>query len=291
MLSPKKTLLKALQTGGKILRSSLGRTRYRYKSPMNLVTRADHSSEEAVCTILRRRFPDHSILAEESGESGKGSPYTWVVDPLDGTTNFAHGFPVACISIGLVHYSTPVLGGVYDPFRDELFWAEKGKGSYLNGKKIHVSKTQRLDESLLLTGFPYDRTRRSGFYVNFYRQFMERCHDVRRSGAAALDLCWAACGRVDGFWEFKLRPWDVAAGKLIVEEAGGRVSDFSDREWKALSAFGGETLATNGRIHSEMLKILRNGRSWISGGSFLDRQKEPRRNPERISPLSIRTRR
>jgi myo-inositol-1(or 4)-monophosphatase len=182
----------------------------------------------------------------------------WVIDPLDGTTNFAHTNPVCCVSIGLVdgEAGRPVLGGIYDPFRDELFVAERKKGATMNGRRIRVSRTGNLEEALLVTGFPYDRQQHAEFYTKLYAEFMRRCHDVRRSGSAALDLAWVSCGRLDGYWEFKLNPWDVAAGRLLVEEAGGKVSDFSNRPWASLADFGKQTLATNGRIHARMLKLL-----------------------------------
>ena len=166
----------------------------------------------------------------------------------------APGSPVACFSIALLRANRPLLGGVYDPFRDELFLAEEGRGATLNGKKIQTSAVRRIKESLLVTGFPYDRTTRGKFYTDLYCKFMLRSHDIRRSGSAALDMAWVACGRADGFWEYLLNPWDVAAGLLIVQEAGGKVSDFKGASWKNLESFGRETLATNGKIHRAMLK-------------------------------------
>ncbi len=257
--SAKSLLCEALETAGGILRRHFGRVSIRYKGLANLVTDADLKSERAIVGLIRKRFPGHDILAEEGKGRSTGSDHLWVIDPLDGTTNFAHGFPVSCVSIALIHLGSPVLGGIYDPFRDECFLAEKGAGARLNGRRIRVSTTAKLSKSLLITGFAYDRAARSRFYLDFYRRFMVRCHDVRRSGSASLDLAWIAAGRADGFWEFKLKPWDVAAGLLLIEEAGGTVTDFSGRPWTDPKTFGLQTLATNGRIHREMRTILKNG--------------------------------
>jgi myo-inositol-1(or 4)-monophosphatase len=196
-------------------------------------------------------------LTEESAPTGKGSPYKWILDPLDGTTNYAHHFPQVGVSIALEYKGKVILAGVYDPFRDELFWAEKGHGAWLlhagRQKRIAVSLTRSLAHSLLLTGFPYDRRERIDLYLAYVKTFMQRIQGIRRAGAAALDLCWVACGRVDGYWEWRLKPWDVAAGSLIVEEAGGRMSDFSG---KRFSLYGEQTLATNGRVHRAMLRAM-----------------------------------
>ncbi len=233
-----------------------GSVSIRYKGKADLLTQADLESQEAILGLIRRRFPGHDYRAEEKERKDTGSPYLWVIDPLDGTTNFAHGYPVACISIALLHRNKPILAGVFDPFRQECFLAEKNRGAKLNGKPIHVSRVNRLSESLLITGFPYDRSEKSRFYTEFYRSFMIRSHDVRRSGSAALDLAWIAAGRADGYWEFNLCPWDVAAGCLLVTEAGGKVTDFSSRVWRRVDDFGRQTLATNGRIHSAMKSVI-----------------------------------
>jgi len=253
----KAALEDALRAGGRILIRRFGNVSIGYKGRANIVTEADKESEAGILKILLGRFPDHDVLAEESGSRRRGSEFLWVIDPLDGTTNYAHGNPTACVSIGLLKDGRPIVGGVHDPFRKELFLAEKGRGAFLNGKRIRVSSARSLGESLLTTGFPYDRTEKADFYVRYYKLFMERSHDVRRTGAAALDLAWVAAGRSDGFWEFRLAPWDVAAGLLLIEEAGGRVTDFSGRAWRDPRHFGSETLATNGRIHAAMLKILK----------------------------------
>lgn len=246
----------ALEKAGGILRRNFGKVKTRYKGKANLVTTADFESQAAILALIRKNFPDHDYYAEESARRSTGSDYVWVIDPLDGTTNYAHGYPAACVSIALIRGGQALLGGIYDPFRDECFKAAAGGGSRLNGKRLRVSSSRRLEESLLITGFAYDRAARSRFYINFYRQFMVRCHDVRRSGSAALDMAWIAAGRADGFWEFKLSPWDVAAGLLLVLEAGGKVGDFSGRPWEGIDSFGRETLATNGHIHRQMLGVL-----------------------------------
>ncbi len=252
------TLLEALVVAGRILKRSLGsavKRGYRYKSgTLNLVTATDCEAERAILSVIRKRFPDHAILAEEIGGSRGRAPYKWVIDPLDGTTNFAHSFPMAAVSIGFEEAGRVTLGGVFEPFHDELFTAERGGGAYLNGRRIRVSATPSLGRSLLATGFPYDRRDRAGYYLSIYKAFMLRSQGVRRCGAAAIDLAYVACGRFDGFWEMKLSPWDVSAGSLLVEEAGGRVSPFDGSFY---DGYGRETLATNGRIHKEMIEILR----------------------------------
>jgi len=251
------TLRRALREAGAILRRGFGKVTLRYKGRADIVTESDQASERRILGLIRSRFPDHDYLAEESRPRATGSEYLWVIDPLDGTTNYAHGFPVCCVSIGLLHRGEPLLGGVYDPFRDELFIARRGAGTTLNGRRIRVSGQRRLEQSLLVTGFAYDRHKLSRYYLEFYRVFMERCHDVRRSGSAALDLAWVAAGRLDGYWEFHLKPWDVAAGMLLVREAGGTVTDFSGKPWAAPESFGHETLASNGRLHPRMLRLIR----------------------------------
>ena len=252
------TLLEALERAGRVLRRSLSRAenrRYTYKSgALNLVTAADRAAERAIIGVIRKRFPQHAILAEETGGNRGRAPYKWVIDPLDGTTNFAHGFPMACVSIGFEEAGQVMLGGVFEPFHGELFTAERGHGAYLNGRRIRVSATRELSRSLLATGFPYDRRRRADYYLSIYKAFMGRSHGVRRCGAAAIDLAYVACGRFDGFWEMKLSPWDVSAGALLVEEAGGIISNFDGSSY---DRYGAETLASNGRIHPEMIKVLK----------------------------------
>ncbi len=250
-------LLKALSAGAKVLKKKFLHVSIRYKGRANLVTEADILSQKAILSVIARLAPLHDYQAEENAVRNTGSPFRWVIDPLDGTTNYAHGYPASCVSIALLFKDKPILGGVEDPFRGERFIAEKNRGAFLNGKKISVSKTKLLRESLLITGFAYDRHRHSHFYVERLRKFLLASHDIRRSGSAALDLAWIACGRADGFWEFRLNPWDVAAGWLLVEEAGGRVTDFSGKRWSRPSVFGPQTLASNGRIHSEMLSFFK----------------------------------
>ena len=229
------------------------RVDFKQGAPMNLVTEIDRRSEHAIVEVLGAAFPDHRILAEEGGESPRrDSPFRWLVDPLDGTVNFAHGFPAFCVSIGLEVEGRIVLGVVYDPLHRELFEAEVGKGAFLNGERLCVSGTATIDKALLVTGFSYDQEGRRGNLMHFTR-FALRTQGLRRMGSAALDLCYVAAGRVDGFWELKLCPWDVAAGSLIVTEAGGRVTDFKGHPF---SVDGRETLASNGRVHQEMVEVL-----------------------------------
>ena len=250
-------LSQALERAGKILRKHFGKARVTYKGRADLLTQADLESQESVLALIRARFPDHDYQAEEKGSKLTGAEYVWVIDPLDGTTNYAHGYPASCTSIGLLRRGRPVVGGIYDPFRDEAFLAEAGRGARLNGKTMSVTRVNQVAKALLITGFAYDRAERSKYYIEFYRDFMTRCHDVRRSGTAALDLAWIAAGRADGFWELGLSPWDVAAGLLLVQEAGGRVSDFFGKPWASREQFGKQTLATNGKIHKEMMTVLR----------------------------------
>ena len=216
-----------------------------YKGEADLVTAADRKSEGLIRERIRAQWPSHDVLGEEEGLRDTGSEYRWYVDPLDGTTNFAHGFPVFCVSMALQHKNETVAGLCYDPTRDELFTAEIGKGAYLNEHSIHVSKVANLAESLVATGFPSHK-RHKNPNIHFYHQITLRTHGVRRAGSAALDLCYVGCGRLDGFWEFNLNPWDTAAGVLIVQEAGGRVTDFQGGPFQLNSR---ETLATNGLIH------------------------------------------
>lgn len=254
MQKVKRTLEKAMTEAGHILKKAMARPKkISYKSPVSLVTETDKKAEKTIIEIIKRNFPDHSILAEES-DPKEGSHCKWIIDPVDGTTNFAHGFPIACISIGYEEDGKMKLGGVYNPFIEEWFWAEHGKGASLNGKKIQVSKVPAIKSSLLVTGFPYDRREKSDYYLNIFKNFLGNCHDVRRLGSAAIDLCYVACGRFDGYWEFGLKAWDQSAGAIIVEEAGGRLSDFRGQSF---SVYGSQTLATNGKIHDEMLRNLK----------------------------------
>ena len=234
------------------------RVKIEYKGEADLVTEADRNSEALIIRRVREQFPTHAILGEESGSlaatAASSSGYRWYVDPLDGTTNFAHGFPVFCISLGIERLNAEgqkqrVAGVVYDPTRDELFSAELGRGAFLNGKKISVSTTPNLKASLIATGFPSQK-RHLNPNIYFYHQLTLKTHGVRRAGSAALDLCYVACGRYEGFWEFNLNPWDTAAGVLIAQEAGGQVTDFSGGEFDIASR---QVVATNGLIHKELL--------------------------------------
>jgi len=254
-------LFLALREAGALIRRDFDQpiaVSFKKKSRINLVTKTDRAADRLIRRFLLKTFPTHDFLTEESIPTGKSSPYKWIIDPLDGTTNYAHHFPQVGVSIALEYQGTMILGGVYDPFRDELFWAEEGRGAWLihagRQKRLSVSPTRSLAHSLLLTGFPYDRRERIDIYLMYVKAFMQQIQGIRRAGAAALDLCWVACGRVDGYWEWRLKPWDVAAGVLIVTEAGGRVSDFSG---KRFSTYGEQTLATNGRIHRAMLREMR----------------------------------
>jgi myo-inositol-1(or 4)-monophosphatase len=244
----------ALKAGG-ILRDNIkGIREITFKGDINLVTEMDMRSERAVVETLLASFPGHGIIAEEETRILSNSGFTWIIDPLDGTTNYAHGYPCFSVSIALEYGDEIVLGVVYDPMRDELFMAQKNKGAFLNGKPIKVSNIDTLIKSLLATGFPYDRTVSERNNLDHFHDLLMTSQEVRRDGSAALDLCSVASGRFDGFWELKLKPWDVAAGSLIVLEAGGMVSNFSGMKF---SIHDEEILASNGRIHGKMVEILR----------------------------------
>jgi myo-inositol-1(or 4)-monophosphatase len=226
-----------------------------YKAAIDLVTDADRLAEDRIVETIRSAHPSHRILAEERGQDGSvDSPYQWIVDPLDGTTNFAHGFPFYSVSIGLEYAGECILGVVLDPLRRELFTAELGLGAYMNGKPICVSTTDCLDKSLLVTGFAYNIRDTSNNNLNHFSRISLLAQGVRRTGSAALDLCYVASGRFDGYWEVKLSPWDMAAGIVILLEAGGVVSGFTNGQF---SLYKQELVATNGRIHEELLEGLR----------------------------------
>jgi len=250
--------IQAVKESGAIQREWLGKEKkIEFKGEINLVTEVDKRCEERIIEIIREAFPEHNILTEETPMPEGSSPYRWIIDPLDGTTNYAHGYPCFCTSVALELEGEICLGVIYDPLLDELFTAQQGKGAFLNGERIAVSKTERLTNALICTGFPYDLRESPENNVNHFNNFIMEARAVRRDGSAALDLCYVAAGRFDGFWELKLYAWDVAAGKLIVEEAGGRVTDFSGGD---LDIYGQETLASNGRIHEEMVRVLERGR-------------------------------
>jgi myo-inositol-1(or 4)-monophosphatase len=246
--------LEAATRGGEILKGWFFRKQeIDFKSEIDMVTAADRESERAVVAILRKAFPSHAILAEEETRLVSSSEFRWILDPLDGTTNFVHSYPHFAVSLALERAGTIVIGVVHDPLRAETFTAVGGEGAFSNGARIQVSRSPELNLALLATGFPYDRRQRPDYYLAFFKAFMMRCQGIRRNGAASLDLAYVAAGRLDGFWELGLKPWDTAAGSLLVTEAGGTMSDF---QGKAFCPDHHETLASNGEIHAEMLRVL-----------------------------------
>ncbi len=250
----KSVLFDAAHSAGALMKSKLlSRGGFSEKTEISIVTETDLACEKIVLGKILGAFPDHSILSEESAAK-EGSHHRWIIDPIDGTTNFAHTFPASCVSIGYEEEGQLVMGAVYDPFRDEMFFAEKGHGAYLNNERISVSKVKTLSHSLLATGFPYDRKEKADVYLAIIKTFLLLTHDIRRVGAAALDMCYVACGRFDGYWEANIEAWDKAAGILLVTEAGGRVSDYSGNP---MTLTGRQNLATNGLIHDAMLEQLK----------------------------------
>ena len=240
---------------GHIQRSRYGeKIAVEHKGVIDLVTEVDRACEDAVVSRLRRWFPDHDIVAEETHLGLRGSRFVWFVDPLDGTTNYAHGYPVFCASVALVEDGQVVVGCVYDAMREELFTAERGEGARVNGQPLRVSQAAELLKSLLVTGFPYDLRDNLKSKLRLFNRIMGEARAVRRDGAAALNLAYVAAGRFDGFWEERLQPWDMLAGILMVEEAGGRVSRF---DGSAVRPQADEMLATNGAIHAAMLEVFR----------------------------------
>ena len=251
----------AIQTAreaGHLVAERFGRSiRITNKSELDLVTESDLASERLIIDRIKTYYPRHAILAEESGASEpadreRHSDWRWIIDPLDGTTNYAHGYPCFCVSIGLEFRGRMEIGVIYDPLRDDLFATERGDGVTLNGHRVHVSATRSLNSALLCTGFPYDVRERSEFARHF-ANFIMNAQAVRRDGSAALDLAYVACGRFDGFWEEGLHPWDVAAAVLMIEEAGGRVTHY---DGSAFDIYGVPILASNGLIHDQMMKVL-----------------------------------
>ncbi len=222
----------------------------------NLVTEADHAAEKAILDVIRKNFPEHHILSEETGEIVQDSQYKWLIDPIDGTVNFAHGIPLNCVSIGIEKDGDMLLAAVFNPHMNEFYFAEKGKGATLNDKPIKVSEESRVIKACLVTGFPYTYINIPNGPLEIFDRFIRKGVPVRRLGSAAIDLCWVAAGRFDGFYEHKLEPWDSAAGYLIVEEAGGKVTDF---EGNRFSPYQHRLLATNGKIHEEMLAAINGG--------------------------------
>ena len=264
----------AREAGALLLEYFQQKLKIEYKGDADLVTAADRASEALIRERIGQQFPGHDVLGEEQGLNDRGAEYRWYVDPLDGTTNFAHGYAVFCVSLALERRSGTsarrIAAVVYDPTRAELFTAEQGKGAQLNGQPIRVSKVAQLKECLVATGFPSHK-RHKNPNIYFYHQITLRTHGVRRAGSAALDLCNVACGRFDGFWEFNLNPWDTAAGALIVEEAGGRVSRFDGSPFVLDSR---ETLASNGLVHEALVHEFQE----IFAGRGLDRLPDPRRS-------------
>jgi myo-inositol-1(or 4)-monophosphatase len=251
----KKTLIKAAYEAGKILKENFG-GKFKISSKdvvSNLVTEIDKKSEDKIISIIKEEFPYHNIITEEAGSIFQESEYKWIIDPIDGTVNYAHSIPLTCVSIALEKSDEIILGAVYNPLSDEFFFSEKGKGAYLNERKISVSVTDELRKSLLVTGFPYNSSTHNPDPVAVFKKFLMLDVPVRRLGSAALDLCWTACGRFEGFWEYNLNAWDVAAGYLILEEAGGKVTNFKGDKY---SVYGKQILATNNLIHEEMLEII-----------------------------------
>ena len=250
--------IQTAQDAGRILAERFGRLiRIDHKGDIDLVTEADLAAEHLIVERIRSYYPRHAILAEESGSSatlyeGQEGQWRWIIDPLDGTTNYAHGYPCFCVSIALEHAGQLVIGVIHNPLRDETFAAERGSGATLNGRRMRVSETSDLNQALISTGFPYDVRVRSDFARHF-TNFIMHAQAVRRDGSAALDLAYVACGRFDGFWEEGLRPWDVAAGAVLIEEAGGRVSRYDN---STLDIYTPPIMASNGLVHEAMMRVL-----------------------------------
>ncbi len=253
----KNTLLKATEAGAKELKRFFnGDFKITNKEGINNpVTEADYASEKAIFSIIKESFPDHFILSEEAGEIIMDSEYKWIIDPIDGTINFANGLPICCVSVGVEHNGKIIMGAVYNPIMNEFFFAEKGLGATLNDQPIHVGNKDTVITSCLATGFPYTYLDSPNGPLQVFERLIRKGVPVRRLGSAALDLCWVAAGRFDGFYEHKLSAWDSAAGFLIVEEAGGKVTDFDGNYY---SVYQPHLLATNGKIHDEMLAVINN---------------------------------
>ena len=252
----KETLINATETGAKVLQHYFNNKDLQISNKEginNLVTEADHASEKAIIDVIKEQFPDHFILSEEVGEMSTGSEYKWIIDPIDGTVNYAHGIPICCVSIGLEHNGKMIMGAVHNPFMKEFFWAEKGTGAFLNGDPIHVSNEPDVSKACLVTGFPYTYINEPNGPLEVFSRFIRKGVPVRRLGSAAIDLCWVACGRFDGFYEHKLQSWDSAAGFLIVEEAGGKITDYTGKYY---SVYQPHIVASNGKIHDGMLKLI-----------------------------------
>lgn len=256
MYTLKSTLLDAVKSAGALIldRFHTAFSVSHKEGVNNLVTEVDQASEQLIRYLIRSRYPDHGWVGEEYGASIPEATYKWIIDPIDGTVNYAHGVPLCCVSIGLMQDEEIILGAVYNPMLKELFFAEKGKGAYLNDQRIYVSEKKTFENAFLVTGFPYQFPEGND-PLKIFNKIVGSGLPVRRLGSAALDLCWVACGRFDGFWEYNLQSWDVAAGYLIVAEAGGKITDFAGRP---ASVWGRETLATNGHIHEALRAIITN---------------------------------
>jgi myo-inositol-1(or 4)-monophosphatase len=249
------TAIEAVVRAGEMQMARFGSgVRIDKKGTIDLVTEVDMEVERMFRALVAERFPDHDVLAEEMGQMRSGARHRWVFDPLDGTTNYAHGLPIFCSTLALEIDGAPVVGAVFDPNRRELFTAERGVGAWLNGDPLRVSDARTLIDAVLVTGFPYDVRDRIDDLLALFGGFLKQARAVRRLGSAAIDLCWVAAGRMDGFWEMSLKAWDTMAGGLIVQEAGGRVSALDGGPWTAAS---GNIVASNGHIHEEMLAIIR----------------------------------
>lgn len=252
-MTPAELAITLAKESGQILREKIGKITAKDiedKSPFDYVTEIDKTCEQLIINSIKHNFPEHEILAEESGNTVHKNSYRWIIDPLDGTTNFIHGNPHCAISIGLEREDEVILGVIFDPFRDEMFVAEKGGGAYLNDKRIQVSNRTKLSNCLIATGFPFKNRHLLELYWKALSEIFMAVSGIRRTGSAALDLCYVACGRFDGFWEIKLSPWDVAAGAIIIKEAGGKITDFEGKENHIVT---GNVIASNNIIHDFML--------------------------------------
>ena len=248
------TAIEAVVRAGDLQMAKFGTgIRVEKKGAIDLVTEVDVEVERMFRALVAERFPDHDVLAEELGGGQKGASHRWVFDPLDGTTNFAHGVPIFCASLGLEIDGQAAVGAIYDPNRKELFTAEAGIGSWLNGHPLKVSTTDSVLESMLVTGFPYNVHQKADEYLKTFSDVLKQARAVRRLGSAAIDICWVAAGRMDGFWEASLKPWDTCAAALILREAGGKVTGMDGTTW---NPDGGHILATNGLIHEDVLRII-----------------------------------
>lgn len=254
----KQTLIRAVETGAAIMKEYFDQSFIisNKEGVNNLVTEVDHKSEAAIFKVIKEQFPEHYILSEEAGEIIQDSNYKWIIDPIDGTVNYANRIPICCVSIGIEKDGKMILGAVYNPFIGELFFAEKGKGATLNNKAIHVSNKADVKTSCLVTGFPYTYLDEANGPLQVFDKLIRKGVPVRRLGSAAIDLCWVAMGRFDGFYEHQLQAWDSAAGFLMVEEAGGKVTDLTGKYY---NPYQHGIIASNGKIHDELLNVINGG--------------------------------